>query len=73
MYTICYSGNDILIVANVYDDITTATEIIYPEIRTNGVYVLNYREASSKLYDLKSENLIYSAVPYKDGDSLCRI
>ncbi len=67
MYTICYSGNDILIVANVYDDITTATEIIYPEIRTNGVYVLNYREASSKLYDLKSENLIYSAVPYKDG------
>ena len=67
MYTICYSGNYILIVANVYDDITTATEIIYPEIRTNGVYVLNYREASSKLYDLKSENLIYSAVPYKDG------
>jgi len=67
MYTICYSGKDILIVANVYDNITTATEIIHPEIRTNGVYVLNYREASSKLYDLKSENLIYSAVPYKDG------
>ena len=67
MYTICYSGKDSIIVANVYDNITTATEIIYPETRTNGVYVLNYRDASSKLYDLKSENLIYSAVPYKDG------
>lgn len=67
MYTVCYSGKDTIIVANVYDDITTATEVIYPETRTKGVYVLNYREDSSEFYDLKSENLIYSAVPYKDG------
>ena len=67
MYTVCYSGKDILVVANVYKNFTTPTEVIPPEIRTNGIYVLNYREDSSKLYDLKSKNFIYSAVPYKDG------
>ncbi len=67
MYTVCYAGSDILMVANVYDDITTATEVILPEVRTKGIYALNYKEGVTKLYDIESDNLIYSAVPYKDG------
>lgn len=67
MYTVCHSGEDFLIVANVYDDIITATEVIHPQIRTSGLYVLDYKENSSEFYDLKSDSVIYSAVPYKNG------
>ena len=46
----------------------TATEIIYPEIKTNGLYLLNLSDDKKyTFYDIKSDGWIYSAVPYKDG------
>lgn len=67
MYTICYSGEDTLIVSNVYDNIVNASEIRYPKVRTNGIYVVNYKENTSSLFEIKSANLIYSAIPYDKG------
>lgn len=68
MYTVCYSDEDCFLVANVNDNIVTATSITFPDIRTNGVYMVKYDKSnSSTLYDIKSDKLIYSAVPYKEG------
>ena len=67
-YSICYYDKDCLIVANVFNDTVTATEIIYPEIKTNGLYLLNLSDDKKyTFYDIKSDGWIYSAVPYKDG------
>lgn len=68
MYTVCYSGADCLLVADVNDDITTATETIRPEIRTNGLYRVDYdADAEPVFYNLVSDGLIYCAVPYAEG------
>lgn len=68
MYTTCYSDENVLIIANVYDDIYTAESIIPPDIRTKGVYLINYNEKGKyTLFDIESDGVIYSAVPYKDG------
>lgn len=68
MYTICYSDAECFIVANVYDNITTAYEVIFPEIRTDGLYMVDYRNEDAAIhFNIKSKNLIYSAVPYKNG------
>ena len=53
-YSICYYDKDCLIVANVFNDTVTATEIIYPEIKTNGLYLLNLSDDKKyTFYDIK--------------------
>lgn len=67
-YEVCYSDDEVMIVANTYRDLYTPYSVIHPEPRTDGVYVVNYNEPSSYTHlDIESDSTVYSAVPYKDG------
>lgn len=64
----CYSDKDGFIVANIYEYMMTATETIYPEMRTEGLYRYDYESQNITAYDIRSKDAtIYSAVPYGEG------
>ena len=67
-YVICFSDETRFIEANMYNDVTTAYEIIKPEVRTDSIYVIDYENPENYIeYKVNSREWIYSAVPYKDG------
>lgn len=67
-YVICFSDETRFIAANMYNNVTTAYEIIKPEVRTDSIYVIDYENPENYIeYKVNSREWIYSAVPYKDG------
>ncbi len=65
---VCYSDSKVLILSNVnMDRYNEDTTPIIPEIRTDGIYLIELDSKNINFFNVKNKGTIYEAVPYKDG------